>query len=169
MTPAYLSLGANVSPRLANLQKAAALLSEIGKVTTVAPLYKSRAYGVSEQPDFYNTAILLNTEIPPLNLLSAVKSIEAAVGRKARYHWGPREIDIDIIFMGQLKIRLPGLHIPHADYANRRFVLKPLCDIDPDFKPPDTHRTLAELLADMSDCGPLTLIQTDWMVNASKP
>ena len=97
MAEVFIALGSNLGDRLNYLIKSVNLLNLIGNVSSIAKLYQSSAYGFTAQPFFLNSAILLQTDIVPLNLLERLKNIEREVGRKKRIRWGPREIDLDII------------------------------------------------------------------------
>ncbi len=165
-TRVFLALGSNIEPREASLRRAVHALAAAGEVIAVAPLYETPPYGKTAQPDFLNTAVQLCTDIPPLPLLDLLKSLEKNLGRRAGDRWGPREIDIDIIFYGQRQMHHPRLQIPHGDYPNRRFVLRPLADIAPDFIAPGTNMCIQEMLACCPDPAPITHYKTDWMANA---
>lgn len=162
MTRTFIALGSNVEPRLKYLISAVDQLGQLGTVSKIAPLYESNAYGVQNQPDFYNSACILNTNILPLDLLKALKDIEAKLGRKRRFRWGPREIDLDIIFYGDTVINKEGIIIPHAGFKQRRFVLLPLTKMDADFIPPEESRNLNELLRDCKDETRVRLEKDDW-------
>lgn len=167
MTAAYLALGSNLEPRELYLSRAISRLKALGNIQKIAPLYQSEPYGVTDQPQFLNSAVLLETELSPRELLHALKKIEQDLGRRKRRRWGPREIDIDIIFYGDKIIRESDLHIPHDDYRNRRFVLQPLRDLRPELTAPDTHETLRQLLKDCPDKSRLTLIKKLWVANGT--
>ena len=163
MIPALLALGSNIEPRRYFLRQAVHYLQRIGVVRAVAPLYESRPYGVTEQARFLNSAVVLDCRYgDALMLLDAIKDIEGRLGRRHRQRWGPREIDIDIIFFGGQISDSDRLTVPHADYHHRRFVLQPLCDIAPQFKSPAGGETIREMLRRCEDNGPLTLLQTEW-------
>lgn len=162
MKRAFLALGSNVAPRQKFLANAIQSLNDLGVVERISPLYESQAYGESNQANFLNGALILRTGLTPVDLLSGVKKIEKKLGRKERYRWGPREIDIDIIFFEREMIDQPGLKIPHADYQNRRFVLQPLVDIAPDFIAPDSGFSLQATLQKCPDASPLILIESNY-------
>ena len=138
MSRIYLSLGTNLGDRRANLRQAIALLRVEMEVTAVSPLYQTAPWGVTDQPDFLNLCVAAITDKPPQQLLSCLKSIEAELGRKTSYRWGPRLIDIDILFYDDLILQDEALTIPHASIADRAFVLAPLADIAPDLIHPQT-------------------------------
>lgn len=162
MTPAFIALGSNVEPCLYYLTAAINRLQALGKIISIAPLYRSSAYGVENQPDFLNSACILNTSILPLDLLNSLKDIEDKLGRKERFRWGPREIDLDIIFYNKQVIEEDELIIPHIDYKNRIFVLTPLCDLDASFLPPEEDKNLAQLKAACLDKTQLKLEAENW-------
>src|ERR1019366_6456645 len=100
MTVVYLALGSNVGDSAANIAEAIKLLGNSIESIKQAPLYASKAAGYTDQPDFVNTAVSGETSLNPEQLLSFVKDIEQQIGLINRFRWGPREIDIDIIFYG---------------------------------------------------------------------
>lgn len=168
MSGVFIALGANVGDRQGNLLLAVELLQDCGKIERVSKLYQSSAYGFSEQPDFLNAVVMLKTRMQPEVLLSACKKIESKVGRKKRFHWGPREIDLDIIFYGKRIIRKENLTIPHRDFHRRCFVLKPLADIAENFVSPTHGKTVLELLKNCCDTTKIGLISTNWYADGIK-
>ena len=127
MADVYIALGSNIGDRKRHLLKAINKIHSIGEIISIAPLYLSSAYGFFEQPDFYNSIVLLKTKLEPLKLLNKLKLIEVEVGRKNRIRWGPREIDLDIIFYNQEIIETNELTVPHPDFKNQgmaAFLLK---------------------------------------------
>jgi len=165
MAEVYLALGSNLGDRRQYLIQAVNSLQEKDKILMIAPLYRSSAYGYTNQPDFLNTALLLETTAKPFDLLKFLKSIEESVGRKQRIRWGPREIDLDIIFYDDEVLNTPDLVIPHPDFHNRRFVLQPLADIAPDFISPTHRKSVKELLNKCADKTTITLIAMEWYGN----
>jgi len=163
MTKTFLALGSNIEPRQQFLTSAIRKLRETGVIQKIAPLYETAPYGNVDQPDFLNTAVILLTPLEPQQLLEKLKHIEADIGRRKREKWGPREIDIDIIFFGELIFNSPDLIIPHPDYRNRIFVLKPLVDLEQEFRAPDTGMTLQEMLRKCSDGTKIKFIQKNWV------
>jgi len=151
MATVFLALGSNVGDSGANIRQAVELLKEKISDITEAPIYSSKAVGYTDQPDFLNTAVRGETELGPEELLEFVKSIEKRIGRIFRFRWGPREIDIDIIFYGDQLLASQRLTIPHPSFAQRDFVLRPICDIDPNWKDPASGRTCQELLDSLPD------------------
>ena len=162
MSAAYLAIGSNLEPRETYLRRAIEELSTAGAIQKIAPIYESEPYGITDQPLFLNSAVLIDTNLAPRDLLREIKDIERRLGRKPRSHWGPREIDLDIIFYGSDIIREDDLRIPHHDYQNRRFVLQPLTDLDPQFLAPDTQKTMRQALRECPDHSRLILLKKDW-------
>jgi len=161
MKEVYLALGANVGDAAGNIAKAISLLAACLQEVKQAPLYRSKPAGYAGQPDFVNSVIRGQTGLSPEELFSFVKQVEQQVGRVERFRWGPREIDIDIIFYGDQIIKSSKLTIPHPRFAERDFVLKPLADLDPNLKDPLSGKTIGQLLAavgnltDLQPLGPL--------------
>lgn len=147
MVDIFLALGSNVGDKRANIETAIQFLAESITDIRRAPIYTSKAVGYTDQPDFVNTAIAGKTDLPPDDLLAFVKAIEQKVGRVMRFRWGPREIDIDIIFYGQKVVDGQNLTIPHPRFRERDFVLKPLSNLDPNFVDPVSKLDISELLA----------------------
>lgn len=139
----YLSLGSNIGDRKNFLDRA---LAKTGGVKIVSPLYETAPVGNETQYDFLNCAALIETEDEPEPLHQRLLSIEKQLGRERRTVWGPRTIDIDIIFFDDRIINSESLIIPHPRYAERNFVLAPLADIAPDFQCPVHKKTIRELL-----------------------
>lgn len=146
MAKIYLALGSNVGDSNAQFDATKELLSENLTNIVESPRYATKAYGYTDQPDFLNSALAGDTNLSPQQLLKFVKDVEQRVGRVERFRWGPREIDIDIIFYDHVVINEPNLKVPHADFANRDFVLKPICDLNPYLVDPVSQKTVSELL-----------------------
>lgn len=116
-----------------------------------AELLVTKPYGGVEQDDFVNGAFLVETLYEPEELLTFLNRLEAEAGRERIIHWGPRTLDLDIIFYEDEVIRTERLIVPHADMHNRSFVLKPLMQIAPQWIHPIYQKTAAELLAQLPD------------------
>lgn len=133
-----LGLGTNVGDRLANIAAAVRSLAGILRDVRVSPIYESEALLLPGSPEewnlpFYNIALHGKTALSPVELLRKIKEIEQALGRKDRGRWAPREIDIDLLSWGNLKVELPDLTIPHKGLLERAFALLPLFDVAPYF------------------------------------
>lgn len=127
-----LSFGSNIGDKAENIKKAYELL-ETEKLNIIkdSKLYITKAYGVTNQPDFHNSVALCKTCLTPIELLNFIKKIEKNIGRYETFRWGPRVIDIDIIFYDNIKYDSEDLTIPHKDFRNREFVITPIRDILP--------------------------------------
>jgi 2-amino-4-hydroxy-6-hydroxymethyldihydropteridine diphosphokinase len=138
--PAYLGLGSNIGDRQANLRTAVALLRDEDGVEVVAcsSVYETEAMdGAAGQRDFLNAAVRVLTSLDPYGLLGACKAIERRLGREpAPERHAPREIDVDVLLVGDRILAEPGLVVPHPAITTRRFVLAPLLEIDPGLELP---------------------------------
>lgn len=152
MTEVYLLLGSNLGNRNENLHKALKLIDfRCGNITRKSALYETEAWGMKNQQAFINMAVAIQTNLSPLNLLTAVKTIEIEVGRVETTKWGPRVIDIDILLYGTEIVNLPELIIPHPYMQQRRFTLMPLIEIAANYSHPVLNKTIAQLLTDCDD------------------
>ena len=152
MNKAYLLTGGNEGDRYRNVQQARTNIELIcGQILQVSSLYETAPWGKTDQPDFLNQVLLVQTQLKPRELLSAILSIEEKGGRKRTARNAPRTIDIDILFYNNLVLDEPGLSIPHTRLADRRFVLEPLNEIAPDFPHPVFGKTVHELLLECKD------------------
>jgi 2-amino-4-hydroxy-6-hydroxymethyldihydropteridine diphosphokinase len=146
-----LSTGSNQGNSLEILSKANALIEKhAGIITKQSHVYKTAAWGKTDQPDFYNQALAVETPFSPILLFRKLQHIEQQLGRKRIEKWGPRIIDIDIIFFDQYNLKNDLLTIPHPEMQNRNFVLFPLTEIAPKFVHPSLKISL-ETLARKSD------------------
>lgn len=152
MNLVYFSLGSNLSDRYGNLRRALSLLQEHVKITAVSPVFATAPWGVLDQPPFLNICAAAATSLSPHELLAVTQQIEQGMGRQQSRHWGPRLIDIDILFYDNLVLQDEDLTIPHPHVAERAFVLAPLAVIVPNLRHPQTGATVQEMLdhVDMS-------------------
>lgn len=143
----YLGLGSNVGDTKEHITQATIALKKLAEPLTVAEYYLSKPVGYSNQASFLNTVVKGTTNLSPSALLFAIKTLEKNLGRKYRFRWGPREIDIDILLYDQLVLDTEALSIPHPRMHEREFVLKPLEDLAPDYVHPVFQRSVRELLS----------------------
>jgi 2-amino-4-hydroxy-6-hydroxymethyldihydropteridine diphosphokinase len=130
-TEIYLGLGGNLGDPPATFQQTLKLIDEFAQVTRVSKLYKSKPYGFADQPDFYNAAAQLSSNLSPLDLLAQLQEVEKQLGKKVVRENGPRVIDLDLLVYGEKVINQPELTLPHPGILGRDFVLKPLTDLNP--------------------------------------
>jgi 2-amino-4-hydroxy-6-hydroxymethyldihydropteridine diphosphokinase len=129
---AVISLGANLGNPKDNLDTALALLREATIVKSVSSYITTKPFGGPEQPDYLNAICIVDSDLPALDLLSVLHGIEKAMGRERIQHWGPRTIDLDLIQYGDLISKADELVLPHPRAHERRFVLQPWFEIEPD-------------------------------------
>ncbi len=146
MATIYLALGSNVGDSREHIEQAIRLLGNQVNNIQRAPVYRAKAVGYTEQADFLNTAISGQTELNPEKLLEFIQTVEEEIGRIERFRWGPREIDIDIIFYDDLQQQGEALTLPHPEFRSRDFVLQPLKDLNPDLEDPVSGQTVSQLL-----------------------
>ncbi len=140
-----LALGSNLGDRISYLRRAVEALKTYMEVEAVSPVYESPAAYVTDQPVFLNAALIGATRLSPLALLWQIKAIENEIGRQPTYHYGPRAIDVDVIFHGDTVMETPELTLPHPRLAERDFVLQPLTDIAPNWPHPTTGQIIQTL------------------------
>ena len=150
MRTGFLGLGSNVGDRRANLQAAVEALRDRNvEVLGSSSVYETEPVGeVLDQRDFLNACLKIRTYLDPEGLLDACKDVERALGRpQGGVRHGPRPIDVDLLLLGDLTHSSPRLNLPHEDLANRRFVLVPLLELDPDLEVPGRGRAADALAA----------------------
>ena len=152
MTEVFLLTGGNLGNRLEYLAKAKEQVEKkCGTVLQQSLVYETAAWGNEDQGAFLNQVLKIETDLVPEKLLHAIFEIEKDLGRKREMKYGPRTIDIDILFYGDSVIDQKGLKIPHPQIQNRRFVLTPLNEIAPNKIHPSLHKTITQLLAECPD------------------
>lgn len=131
-----LGLGSNIGDKTGNIRAALSLIESrrVVEITAVSSIYKTPPWGYLAQESFANACALGRTLLPPAALLAAVKEIETDMGRQEAVRWGPRLIDIDILFYGDAPLATESLILPHKELFNRAFVLLPLAEIAPQLK-----------------------------------
>ena len=152
---AAIALGSNLESgfgdRAANLREAVERVRGLGEVKAVSSMYDTEPVGYRDQPRFLNAALLLETELPPLELMRGLLGVEQAMGRERSdaVAKGPRVIDLDLLLYGQVVMATAELSLPHPEMQERRFVLEPLAEIAPGMVHPVLGLTVGEMLARM--------------------
>ncbi|MBI4684479.1 MAG: 2-amino-4-hydroxy-6-hydroxymethyldihydropteridine diphosphokinase [Nitrospirae bacterium] len=147
MSIAYIGIGSNLGNREENCNNAINLLKENGIVIKKqSSMHETAPWGIKDQPKFMNMAIEIETDKTPEELLNVLKYIEKTMGREDAQRWGPRIIDLDILFYDDVILKTQELEIPHSHMHEREFVLKPLCEIAPDLRHPVTGKTIRKML-----------------------
>jgi 2-amino-4-hydroxy-6-hydroxymethyldihydropteridine diphosphokinase len=147
----YLGLGSNEGDRLANLRAARDALGRAGvRVVASSSVFETEPQGeVTDQPDFLNACVEVDTELGPEELLAACKQVERELGREpGGQRHGPRPIDVDVLLLDQLEHSSDALTLPHPEIRSRRFVLEPLLELDPELALPD-ETNLRDLLREV--------------------
>jgi 2-amino-4-hydroxy-6-hydroxymethyldihydropteridine diphosphokinase len=153
MTIVYLALGSNLGDRSANLRAALDGLDPEVQILSESSIYETAPWGITEQPFFLNMAVKAETSVSPRALLRYLKRLEARLGRVAGLRYGPRKIDLDILFYDELIMKGETLVIPHPRLHERAFVLAPLADVAADFIHPVLKKSVREMLADVDSSG----------------
>lgn len=146
MQPITIAIGSNLGNRRKNVFNAIRELTALLDHIHCSRLYETRPYGKHDQPIFLNMVVCGQSSLPPHELLQAIKRLELALGRQTRERWGPREIDLDLLLVGNLVLKTPELELPHPEIQHRDFVLRPLCDLEPQSRHPILGLTWLELL-----------------------
>ncbi|MBL7805338.1 MAG: 2-amino-4-hydroxy-6-hydroxymethyldihydropteridine diphosphokinase [Saprospiraceae bacterium] len=155
----YLSLGSNVGDRAAQLRSAQGLIQKtIGKIARKSHVYETAPWGKTDQDAFLNQVVMVNTSLDPRGLLDAIAKIERELGRERREKWGPRTIDIDVLFYGRRVVRDKGLEIPHPELHKRAFILVPMMEIAAEFVHPVLKQAIDELYAECDDPSDVVMI-----------
>ncbi|MGN6297413.1 MAG: 2-amino-4-hydroxy-6-hydroxymethyldihydropteridine diphosphokinase [Ginsengibacter sp.] len=152
MNRLFLITGGNIGDRKKNLETAAALIQkQIGKISRLSAMYETEAWGVTNQPPFYNQVLEVETPLSPREVLHLILEIEEEMGRKRSIKNAARNIDIDILFFNNEIINEHNLTIPHPEIINRRFVLLPLLELEPHKIHPVLNKSIQELLSETKD------------------
>ncbi len=154
MNKSFLLIGGNEGDILASLARARENIGiSAGLIRRASSLYRTAPWGRTDQPDFINQALAVDTTLGAQPLLAALLEIEERMGRKRLEKWASRIIDIDILFFNDDMVDQPGLRIPHPEIQNRRFALAPMEEIAPAHIHPILGRSIRELLAECPDQG----------------
>jgi dihydroneopterin aldolase/2-amino-4-hydroxy-6-hydroxymethyldihydropteridine diphosphokinase len=147
--PAVVALGSNMGDRKAHIETALKALDENQAIRRLASstLMETPPYGVTDQADFLNAAVLIETMLSPHALLTFLQKVETSSGRVRTRHWGPRTLDLDLIYYSDLILHSEDLTLPHPEMQKRDFVLKPICEIAPNYVDPRYGLPVSELLA----------------------
>ncbi|MBF0310055.1 MAG: 2-amino-4-hydroxy-6-hydroxymethyldihydropteridine diphosphokinase [Magnetococcales bacterium] len=152
-----MGLGSNRGDAVAHCRRGCAALAESAGVRGLecSPFYRSQPWGEAAQPPFVNAVLRLSTSLEPLALLLRLWQVERREGRRREVErrWGPRSLDLDLLFFGNRILSLPGLSVPHPRLHLRRFVLRPLADLSPGLIHPLFGKTVDSLLAAVDDLG----------------
>lgn len=152
MNRLFLITGGNIGDRKTNLETAAALIQkQIGKIIRLSAVYETEAWGITNQPAFYNQVLEIETLLSAREVLDLILKIEEQMGRKRSIKNAARNIDIDILFFNNEIINEHNLTIPHPEIINRRFVLLPLLELEPQKIHPVLHKSIQELLSETKD------------------
>ena len=149
----YIALGTNLGDRSANLDSALASLPPAVNILSCSPVYETSPWGYLRQSPFLNQIVKCETHLIPEELLDYLKAIEKRLGRKPTFLYGPRTIDLDILFFDDMVFETPSLIIPHPRLEERAFVLVPLADLDSDMKHPVSRKSIIELLESVDISG----------------
>lgn len=152
MNSVYILLGGNLGDRVDNLRNARSYIEkEIGKIITTSSVYETASWGITDQPDFLNQVLLVETTYSAEEIMNRILSIENKIGRVRTQKNASRIIDIDILFFNEENINEDDLTVPHPEIQNRKFVLIPLSEIAPDLIHPKLRLTVKELLSTSKD------------------
>lgn len=150
--PVFISTGTNQGNRLLNLQKAKEQCEHFfGEAKLSSSIYETAAWGFTKQKDFLNQVLLFDTAVAPMEILEILLQIEQNMGRIRDVKWGPRKIDLDILFIDEKIIETAGLKVPHPQIPNRKFILIPMVEIAADFIHPKLQKSMAILLQECED------------------
>lgn len=151
-TITYLSLGGNLGNTIEIFQNSMEILTKkVGKITQISSLYQTAAWGPIPQNDFINQVIEVETKLSAPKLMDILLEIELQQGRVRQERWGPRTLDLDIIFFGEQLISTENLEIPHPRMEDRKFVLIPMVEINPNLIHPISRKSIRQILLECKD------------------
>src|SRR3954467_10188413 len=155
----YIGLGSNLGDRVANLREAGQRLGALVKNEKASQLYVAAPMGYVRDDAFVNAVIRGTTTLKPMELLEVMQAIEATMGRRSGVQYGPRPIDLDLLFYGMIQMESRKLTVPHPRMAQRAFVLKPLAEIAPNLMHPVLYYTTSQLLQEVDDADQVQLYE----------
>ena len=150
---AYIGFGSNINDRLGYIRSASSEISknEHCKIIKFSSIYETKPYGEKKQPNFLNAVAKIETSLSVQDLFRFIKNVEKKLGRKETYKWGPREIDLDLLFYNDIVFSDENLAIPHPGIPNRDFVLTPLAEIEPVFFHPVLKQKISDIYISESE------------------
>ncbi len=150
---AYIGIGSNVGDKVRHCERAVSEILKVDqhKLLAKSSFFKTQPIGYPDQDWFINGVIKIETDLSPHELLRDLKAIELKLGRKKTFHWGPRLIDLDLLFFDHEEIKTPELSVPHPHLHERQFVLIPMAEIDRDFIHPVFKMTIQQLLNNLQE------------------
>jgi 2-amino-4-hydroxy-6-hydroxymethyldihydropteridine diphosphokinase len=150
---AYIGIGSNIGEKTLHCEKAIAEILRVDHhcLLAASSLYRTKPVGYTEQDWFVNGVIQIETDLNPFELLQSLSAIEFRLGRKKTIQWGPRTIDLDILFYDDAEVQTEELQVPHPRLQERQFVLIPLVEINRGLMHPVLKKTVAELLEDLKE------------------
>jgi 2-amino-4-hydroxy-6-hydroxymethyldihydropteridine diphosphokinase len=146
-------LGANLGDRWAALERAVSAMAQLGELRGGSSVYETDPVGGPPQPQYLNAAIRLRTHLGPMQLLTELLRIERAAGRERRVRWGPRTLDLDILWISGVTVRAPGLDVPHPRLTTRLFALVPLLEVAPSAVDPRTGVSYEQVVGALAPIG----------------
>ena len=164
MRRVFIGLGSNLGDREFLIRKAVEALRDLPQtnVVQVSSLYDTEPVGETDQPPFLNAVAWIETELPPRDLLWRMLLIERRMGRVRAKRWGPRPIDLDILFYDENEIEEPDLIVPHPEAPRRAFVLHPMLELDPEFKHPVTGESIRKMIQKLPPNPPVRKLGRFW-------
>lgn len=163
-----IGLGANLGDRIGTLEAAVREIALLGDLAAVSHLYRTKPVGITSQPYYYNAAVCLLTALEPRPLLEQLLQIELGHGRVREAQWGPRTLDLDLLWIERFAVEVRGLTVPHARLVERAFAMIPLLDVAPDALEPCSGRAYRDMPVDRTNetillertmCVPATRLQ----------
>jgi 2-amino-4-hydroxy-6-hydroxymethyldihydropteridine diphosphokinase len=159
MKHVYLSLGGNLGNTREIFERSYPMIeNKVGSIIQKSSLYQTAAWGLRDQSDFINQVLLVESSLAPHEILFEIQAIEKALGRERLITWGPRTLDLDILFIDQEVIQASNLQVPHPHIQDRKFILIPLHEIAADWIHPVFKKSVKELLIETKDTSAVEII-----------